>query len=62
LKKGTIWNERANLFSFIGQSWYSSFAFWIVGLVFLVWMFFQAISVSRNQVDDDQEFTGGGYV
>lgn len=46
----------------IGQSWYSSFAFWIVGLVFLVWMFFQAISVSQNQVDDDQEFTGGGYV
>jgi len=46
----------------IGQSWYSSFAFWIVGVVFFVWMFFQAISVSQNQLDEDQEYVGGRYV
>lgn len=43
---------------YLGQSWYASFAFWIVGVVFLVWLFIMAIVVNQNSVDRDTVYRG----
>jgi len=41
----------------ICQSWYSSFAFWIVGVVWWVWLFVMAIIVQGASVDSERQFT-----
>lgn len=35
----------------LGQGWYSSFAFYVVGVIFFVWLFVMAVVVMQNQTD-----------
>ena len=35
----------------ICQSWYAAFSFWIIGAVFLVWLFVIAVTVNQARYD-----------
>lgn len=53
------WVEiRRLLTQILGQSWYASFAFWIVGVVFLVWLFVMAFVVKQTSVDRENRYRG----
>ena len=52
----SVWESRKMLGFFAdavnaGQGWYSSFAFYIVGIIFFIWLFVMAIVVMQNQTD-----------
>ena len=54
---GGFVESELTFFSLIGQSWYASFAFWIIGVIWFIWLFIMSIIVSQNQVDDSHRFT-----